>query len=91
MTKKHRIFFILYKFYAWLIGIKSGKNVFIYSKDKNKLIKGVVSSIGGESVTKSIFGFDVNINWNEPLTGEDPRYHSYGSYKFKDVRLMYIN
>lgn len=85
MTKKHYLFFLIWKIKMYLKGYKKGTFVKVWSEEKNKFIKGVVLSLSGDSVTKKNFGFDVNVKFLEPVVGHDSRFYSYGSYSSKEI------
>lgn len=85
MTKKHRIYFFFWKLWMRFNGIKVGTFFEEYSHQKNKYIKGVVTSLSGCSITTKKFGFDINISWLEPCRGFDSRYFTSGSYSYKDT------
>ena len=85
MTRLHRFYFFWWKIWMYLNGIKPGAFFLEYSESKGRNIKGVVTSLNGESVSKKDFGFDIYIDWLEPLQGYDTRYYSSGAYSYKDV------
>lgn len=85
MTRLHRFYFFWWKIWMYLNGITPGTFFLEYSEEKGRNIKGVVTSLNGESVTTKKFGFDIYIDWLEPLKGFDSRYYSCGSYSYKDV------
>ena len=95
MTKKHRIYFFFYKIWCYVNFIFPGRFVYTYSQEKEKFIKGVVTSFEGESVTRDNFGFDIGINWLEPIQGFDTRYYTWGGYSlksfFQKIRLKPIS
>ena len=85
MIRLHRIYFFFWKLIMRSKGIKIGTFFVEYSEQKHKDIKGVVTSLSGDSITKNKFGFDININWLEPLEGYDSRCYTFGSYRYKDT------
>jgi hypothetical protein len=85
MTKKHFFYFFFWKLWMKLNGIKTGTFFTVYSELKQKEILGVVTSLSGESINNKIFETDININWLEPIQGFDSRYHTFGSYSYKDT------
>lgn len=83
MTNKHKITYFFIKLWCKLNSINIGKIVYYYSEDKQKKIKGVITSFDGGSITKNKFYFDININWLEPTQGNDSRFYSTASYDLK--------
>lgn len=83
MTKLHKFYFFFWKLFMRTKGIKKGAFVTIRSTKKKRQIKGVISQLVGESVTKKEFGFDIYIDWLEPLRGNDSRFFSCGAYGYK--------
>lgn len=83
MTRKHYMYFKFWKFLMRLRGIKYGKVVSIFYEERQ--IIGIVSGLSGDSINDKLYGFEVNIKWLEPLQGNDPRYHTYGSYEYKEL------
>ena len=74
-----------------LKGIRKHRKVKTWSNQKKRYISGMIMHLSGmimhlsgESITKDCYGFDIQINWNEPIQGNDFKYHISGSYSFKD-------
>lgn len=86
MTKKHRIYFLLWRIKMFLKGYDIYSCVETYSPDKKKVIKGFVFGFAGDSVTRKKFAFDVNIKWIEPLQGNDARFFNSGWYSEKQLK-----
>jgi len=86
MTKKHRIVFRIWKFWMRIIGIKKGTFLLQWVPEKNKHITAVITSLSGESATKTKLGLDINIHWLEPIKGHDSRYYTSGSYSYSDIK-----
>lgn len=80
MTKKHQFYFFLLRVWAQFNLIYKGRFVYTYSEEKEKFIRGVVTSFCGESIDRNEFDFEVGIDWLEPLIGYDSRVHTWGSY-----------
>ena len=85
MTKKHYLFFIIWKIKMYLKGYEKDVPVKTWSEEKQKFIKGYIQSLSGDSVTKEKFGFDLNVKWLEPIQGNDSRYYTSGSYSEKNI------
>ena len=86
MTLKHSIYFFIWKAYAYLIGIRKGIFVKCYSDEKNKTIQGVITQINGNSVSDNKWSEDIQIQWFEPMQGNDSRFYSSGGYFHKDFK-----
>lgn len=76
MTKLHKIFFFFWKLKVWILGLRKGALVKVYSEDKNKWIKGAITGIVGCSVTRSKYDFSFQISFFEPIQGNDARFFS---------------
>lgn len=88
MTKKHKIYFLLWKIYARLLGFYSGVFIEVWSVDKKKWIKSVITQADGVSITNSRFAFDFNVHHFEPVQGNDSRFFSRGSFTLDDLRKI---
>ena len=86
MTRLHGIYFFFWKLKLYFLGIKKGTFVKTFSEDKSKFIKGVVTSLNGDSITSTKYSFDISVNWLEPLQGNDSRYYNVGHYTEKQVK-----
>lgn len=84
MIPKHRFYFLLWKIWLFLRGIREGRLVKTKSFDSNKDVTGVIMSISGQSVNQQIWGLDINIHWLKPLNGHDSRYYTTGAYGIED-------
>ena len=71
-----------------LKGIKKGTLFLIWSEDKKKWIKSVVTEFYGDSINNNTFSFQIGINHLEPIQGNDSRYFSWGSYSYEDIKNM---
>ena len=87
MTSKHYVIFLLWRLYQRIRGFKIGTIVKIWSQEKNKYIKGCISTISGDSITDKEYDFYFGANLFEPLQGNDSRYYSWGSYYPKDFKF----
>lgn len=85
MTKKHRLFLKLWKILLYINGIKKDRRVKTYSYEKSRFIHGTIKVISGTSITRKDFTIDIDIGWDEPLQGEDMRYHAYEAYGYIDL------
>ena len=86
MTAKHYIYFLFWKLLQRIRGFRIGTQVKIWSQEKDKHVKGCITSISGDSIDNSIFNFYFGVNLYEPLQGNDSRYYSWGSYHPKDFK-----
>ena len=68
-----------------LRGIRPGTFLYVYSEDKGKWIKSVVTGLYGDSISHESAGFSVMIHHLEPVQGFDSRFYSSGSYSYKDI------
>lgn len=85
MTKKHRLFFLIWKIKMYLKGYKKGTFVKVWSEEKDKFVKGVIECLSGDSITTKKVEFDLNVKFLEPVVGNDSRFYSYGSYSSKEI------
>ena len=90
MTKKHIIYFILFRIFLFIKGIRKRKLVYTYSEDKRKVF-GCITNINGTSSTDKIYGFTIYIDWFEPIYGNDNKYYRYGSYYYKQFKNKEVN
>lgn len=72
--------------YFFALGIIEGIPVSTYSEDKKKKIPGIITSISGDSITRTKFAISINVQFMEPLRGSDLRYYSSGSYSLKEFK-----
>jgi len=86
MIIKHQIYFVFFKIWCHLNLIYKGRFVYYYSEEKEKWIKGVVTSFEGVSVTRKIFGFEIGVNWLEPLQGYNSKAYTWGAYDLKSYK-----
>ena len=84
MILRHRIYFVLWKvFVGMFCGIRKGVRVRTYSDSKSKWINGTIYELSVESCTRWRCEFDIYIEWDEPLDGNDHRYYIDGCYSFR--------
>jgi hypothetical protein len=91
MTKKHYILFLIWKFYQRLKGFKVGTIVKVYSEEKQKYIKGCITTIQGDSITDDKYDFYFGINFFEPHKGNVSDYYMWGSYYPKEFKYNPID
>lgn len=85
MTRKHRFYFFLWKLRMAILGIEEGVTVWVYSTNKGKHIRGTITNLTGESITSKDYGFDIQIEFDEPIQGNDQRYFTSGSYNHNKI------
>lgn len=67
MTRKHKLYFLLWKFIQRLRGLKVGTIVKIWSGEKDKFIKGCITNFVGVSVDSKKSRFFLSVELVEPL------------------------
>ena len=80
MITKHKIYFFFWVIFMFLKGYRRGSFVRTYSEEKDKVIRGVICGLLGDSITKDRFVFGISVHWFEPVQGNDARYYSSGCY-----------
>lgn len=86
MTKKHKLYFLVWKLIQRLKGFKVGTIVKIWSEEKRRFIKGCVTTVQGDSINYKDYDFYLGINLFEPIEGNDSRYYTWGSYSPKEFK-----
>lgn len=69
-----------------MLGYKKGRIVQIESDQKKKVILGTITGVGGYSVSRFDLAVDIEIDWFEPLEGDDSKCYSYGAYDMKGIK-----
>lgn len=85
MTRKHHLYFIIWKIKMFFKGYRKGTAVFVWSEDKEKFIRGYVRSLLGDSVNHSYFDFTVWIDFIEPIQGNNSNFYNCGFYNEKQL------
>jgi hypothetical protein len=90
MTNKHKLFYIFWKIGMFLLGYRKGTFVEVWSDEKRKPIKSVITQSYGVSVTRTEYDFGFTVQHLEPVRGNDARFFSRSMVTKKDLDDKFV-
>lgn len=79
MTKKHSYYWMMYKPYLWLLGIRVGKKVI----EPDTGIEGTIVYLSAESINDDVWECSIDIKFDRPLQGNEEGLYDFGAYDKK--------